>query len=138
MEGFQGAVLRVKLRRLPQWTERRREICRRYRELLAGARVDLPKEAPHVESANHLFVVYVDERDRVRSELEARGVQTAVHYPIPVHLQKAYEPLGLGAGSLPHTERACERVFSMPLFPEMSDEQVEFAARSLSDVAGPA
>ena len=138
MEGFQGAVLRVKLRRLPEWTARRREICRRYRELLAGARVDLPRDAPHTEPANHLFVVYADDRDRVREDLEAQGVQTAVHYPIPVHLQKAYAHLAVGAGSLPHTERACERVFSMPLYPEMGDEQVEAAATALSRVVGKA
>jgi dTDP-4-amino-4,6-dideoxygalactose transaminase len=134
MEGFQGAILRVKLKHLDAWTARRREICARYRELLAGARVDLLSEDPALQSAHHLFVVYVDERDRVRQELEARGVGTAVHYPTPIHLQKAYAGLGYRAGSFPHAERACRRVLCLPLFPELTDAQVEYVASSLKAI----
>jgi dTDP-4-amino-4,6-dideoxygalactose transaminase len=136
MDGFQGAVLRVKLKHLEEWTTRRLEIVRRYRERLAGARVTRPQDDPRGESAYHLFVVYVEERDRVRADLEARGVHTAIHYPVPIHLQKAYEWLGHGPGSFPNTERACDRVFSMPLFPEMTAEQAEYAAATLAEVAG--
>jgi dTDP-4-amino-4,6-dideoxygalactose transaminase len=136
MDGFQGAILRVKLKRLDQWTARRREIARRYEKLLAGARVTLPQDHPGGESVFHLFVVYVENRDAVRSALEARGVQTAIHYPRPLHLQKAYAGLGHGPGSFPNTERACERVLSLPLFPEMSDEQVEYAAGTLAEIVG--
>jgi dTDP-4-amino-4,6-dideoxygalactose transaminase len=136
MDGFQGAVLRVKMKRLEQWTARRRQICATYKKLLAGARLETPQDCAFAESVNHLFVVWVEERDRVRQELEARGVQTAIHYPVPIHLQQAYAALGYRAGSLPHTERACERAISMPLYPEMPDEHVEYAAAALKEIVG--
>ena len=134
MDGFQGAVLRVKLKHLDAWTARRLEICRLYRRLLAGAPVGIPQDPPQTEPVYHLFVVYVDNRDAVRSELEKRGVATAIHYPVPVHLQKAYAGLGHRPGSFPNTERACARVFSMPLFPEMTNEQAEYAAKTLLEI----
>jgi len=136
MEGFQGAVLRVKLRHLAAWTARRQEIARLYRARLAGARVDLPADDPNAESVYPLFVVYVDGRDRVREVLDARGVGTAIHYPRPIHLQAAYACLGHAPGSFPHAERACERVLSMPLFPEMTIEQAEYAAQALAEIVG--
>lgn len=135
MDGFQGAVLRVKLRHLDEWTAKRQELARLYRELLEGAPVDLPQDDPQSECAYHLFVAYATERDRVREELQARGVQTAIHYPRPVHLQRPYAALGYKPGSLPHTERACERVFSLPLFPELASAQVRYAAETLAEVA---
>jgi len=136
MEGFQGAVLRVKLRRLDGWIARRQEVARVYRARLAGARVEIPQDHPVGESVYHLFVVWVDARDRVREALAARGVGTAVHYPLPIHLQPAYGHLGHAPGSFPHAERACERVLSMPLFPEMTMEQAEHAAQTLRDIVG--
>jgi dTDP-4-amino-4,6-dideoxygalactose transaminase len=98
--------------------------------------VDLPEDSADADCCYHLFVAYVNERDKVRTALAEKGVQTAVHYPKPVHLQDAYQQLGYREGSLPHTERACARVLSMPLFPEMTDEQVEYAAQCLAEVAG--
>jgi dTDP-4-amino-4,6-dideoxygalactose transaminase len=136
MDGFQGAVLRIKLRHLPEWTRQRRAFAALYRKLLAGARVDFPADDPQSESVYHLCVAYVENRDAVRGELEKRGVQSAIHYPIPVHRQKAYAALGYGAGSLPRTERASDRVFSLPLFPEMTAAQVEFAAEQLRQIVG--
>jgi len=136
MDGFQGAVLRVKLKRLDEWTKRRQEICQLYRKLLAGARVEIPQDDPQNESVYHLFVVWVENRDAVRAGLEKRGVGSAIHYPVPVHLQKAYASLGHKPGDFPQTERASERVFSMPLFPEMTNEQAEYAAKMLIEVVG--
>lgn len=136
MDGFQGAVLRVKLKRLDGWTKRRQEICQLYRKLLAGARVEIPQDDPQNESVYHLFAIWVENRDNVRAELEKRGVGSAIHYPVPVHLQKAYASLGHKPGSFPHTERASERVFSMPLFPEMTNEQAECAAKTLIEIVG--
>lgn len=135
MNGFQGAVLNVKLKHLDEWTAQRRELSFAYREILAGSSVDLPQDSADADCVYHLFVAYVNQRDRVRQELEQRGVQTAVHYPIPVHLQDAFKHLGYGPGSLPHTERACQRVLSMPLFPEMFPEQVRYAGQCLAEVA---
>ncbi len=136
MDGFQGAVLRVKLKRLEQWNARRKEIAALYRSVLKGASVEIPADDPRDERVYHLFVVYVERRDAVRAALEARGVRTAIHYPRPVHLQPAFAALGFGLGSFPHAERACERVLSMPFFPEMTDEQVQYAAQQLADVVG--
>jgi dTDP-4-amino-4,6-dideoxygalactose transaminase len=136
MEGFQGAVLRVKLKRLEQWNARRKEIAALYRSVLQGAKVEIPPDDPRDERVYHLFVVYVERRDAVRAALEMRGVHTAVHYPRPVHLQPAFAALGFGPGSFPQAERACERALSMPFFPEMSDEQVRYSAEQLADIVG--
>jgi dTDP-4-amino-4,6-dideoxygalactose transaminase len=134
MDGFQGAVLNVKLKYLDRWTTQRQEFARLYRESLAGSRVRLPQDGAESESVYHLFTPWVENRDAVREELVRKGVQTAVHYPVPVHLQKAYSYLGYKPGSLPHTEKACSEVISMPLFPEMSREQVLYAAATLAQV----
>lgn len=136
MDGFQGAVLRVKLKKLADWTKKRQEFSRLYRKYLTGSKVVLPVDDSHCESVYHLFVVYVDNRDEVRDALTSCGVQTAIHYPRPVHLQAPYKALGYGAGDLPHTERACNRVLAMPLFPEMDSRQVEYAAQTLLRIAG--
>lgn len=134
MDGFQGVVLRIKLRHLEAWNAQRQELARRCRELLAGARVVLPQDDPQCECVYHLFVVYVENRDAVRDQLRRRSVQTAVHYPRPLHLQKPY--LSASRRRLPHTEWACERALSMPLFPEMTLEQVSYAAQALREAVG--
>ena len=136
MDGLQGAVLRIKLRRVEEWTAKRQEIARLYTRLLAGARVEMPQDDSHSECVYSLFPVYVENRDAVRAALEARGVETAVHYPKPVHLQESYAALGYQPGSFPHTELACERVLSLPMFPEMTTEQAAYAAETLAELAG--
>lgn len=136
MDGLQGAVLRVKLSRLENLNRRRQRLALLYRELLADAPVDLPQDDPQDECVYHLFAVYVDDRDRVRARLEARGVQTAIHYPRPLHLQKAYAGLAYRVGSFPNAEHACQRVLSMPLFPELTDDQVRQAATALTQTLG--
>ena len=118
MDGFQGAVLRVKLKHLDEWTGKRQEFSALYRKLLANARVEFPQDDPQNESVYHLFVVYVENRDAVRAALEARGVQSAIHYPVPLHLQAAYAALGHRRGAFPHAERlfasACSSVPCSP------------------------
>jgi dTDP-4-amino-4,6-dideoxygalactose transaminase len=136
MDGFQGAILRVKLRRLEAWNARRAQLAAIYRRILAGARLEMQEGEAASERVYHLFAVYADDRDAVRAQLEARGVHTAIHYPLPIHLQKAYQHLGYPRGSFPHAERACERVFGMPLFPELTDEQVIYAAQTLREIVG--
>jgi dTDP-4-amino-4,6-dideoxygalactose transaminase len=133
MDGLQGAVLRVKLKRLEQWNARRMEIAALYRHILQGAQVEILPDDPRDQRVYHLFVVYLERRDQVRAALQARGVHTAIHYPRPVHLQPAFAELGFGHGSFPHAERACERVLGMPFFPEMTDEQVRYAAEQLAE-----
>ena len=138
MDGFQGAVLRIKLRRLDEWIAARQARAELYRSMLLEAGLALPTDHPADESVYHLFVVYVDNRDFVRSALQESGVATSIHYPIPVHLQKAYSSLGYKPGDLRHAEQACNRALSLPLFPEMTFEQVEYVASTLVRIAGPA
>jgi len=136
MEGFQGAILRVKLPRLEQWNARRKELAEIYRRTLAGARVDLQDGSAASERVDHLLVVYVADRDAVRARLEERGVYTNIHYPLPIHLQRPYQSLGYQRGDLPQAERACARVISMPLYPEMTNEQAAYAAQTLRGIVG--
>ena len=137
MDGFQGAVLRIKLRRLDEWIAARQARAQLYRSMLLEAGLALPFDDPADESVYHLLVVYVDNRDFVRSALQESGVATSIHYPIPVHLQKAYSSLGYKPGDLPHAERACNRALSLPLYPEMTFEQVRYVASTLVRIAGP-
>jgi dTDP-4-amino-4,6-dideoxygalactose transaminase len=138
LDGFQGAILRIKLRRLDDCIARRQAHARLYRSLLQEVALGLPFDHPADESVYHLFVVYVDNRNFVRSALQESGVATSIHYPIPVHLQKAYSWLGYEPGALPHAERACNRALSLPLYPEMTFEQVRYVASTLVRIAGPA
>lgn len=135
MDGFQGAVLRIKLRRLDQWIASRRAHAQLYTSLLEDTGIDLPHDDPADESVYHVFVVYVDNREFVRAALEERGVATAIHYPVPVHLQRAYAGLGYRPGHFPQTERACTRALSLPLYPEMTVDQVRYVASTLVRIA---
>ncbi len=139
MDAFQGAVLGVKLRHLEAWTESRRRLADRYRDRLAGLPLALPAEAPGRRHVWHLFVARHPDRDRIRRGLEARGVQTGLHYPVPVHLQKAYEHLGHAPGDFPASERIARECFSLPMFPEMTTEQqdrvVDALRETLDEVA---
>jgi dTDP-4-amino-4,6-dideoxygalactose transaminase len=136
MDGFQGAILRIKLRRLEEWTMRRQELAALYRDLLAGTNVDLPEDDPDNECVNYVFVVYVDNRDSVQAALENRGIGTGIHFPIPLHLQKAYADLGYERGDFPLAEDACDRTLSLPIFPELTPAQVQHVAAALTDVVG--
>ena len=136
MEGFQGAVLQVKLKHFAEASARRREIAQTYRQLLSHARLNLPYDDPRDECAYHLFVVYVDRRDEVRSQLADRGIETAIHYPRPLHLQPAYADCGVPRGTLPHSERACNRVISLPFYPGLHPEQIENVANALREIVG--
>jgi dTDP-4-amino-4,6-dideoxygalactose transaminase len=134
MDALQGAVLGIKMKHLPRWTARRRELAERYLRLLRDLPLELPRVRPGCESAWHLFVVLHPERDRIRAELEARGVQTGLHYPVPVHLQPAYRFVGHAAGDFPVAERIGRECFTLPLFPEMTDAQQDAVADALADV----
>ncbi|HAM71018.1 MAG TPA: erythromycin biosynthesis sensory transduction protein eryC1 [Verrucomicrobiales bacterium] len=128
MEGIQGAVLRVKLRHLASWTEARRRVARRYHGLLAGTPLRLPVEAPGCESAWHLYVVRHPRRDALKAHLEANGVGCGLHYPLPLHLQKCYAPLGYKAGDFPVAEEAGRECLSLPIYPELTEGQQDRVA----------
>ena len=124
LEGLQGAVLRVKLRYLEAWTEARRACAGEYRRLLADSKVRVPQEMPYARHVYHIFAIRVDDRDSLQAHLHAKGIQTGIHYPIPVHLQKGYAHLGYLKGDFPEAERCADEILSLPIFPEMTNNQV--------------
>jgi dTDP-4-amino-4,6-dideoxygalactose transaminase len=136
MEGIQGATLSVKLKHLPAWNQRRRAIAHRYHELLKDTPLLLPREAGYAESVYHLYVVRHPLRDKLREHLAAKGVGTALHYPLPLHLQKCYAQLGYKAGDFPVAERAAGGCLSLPVYPELTDQQVEYVAASIREFMG--
>jgi dTDP-4-amino-4,6-dideoxygalactose transaminase len=138
MQGFQGAVLRIKLTRLHAWTTKRREIAAEYRRLLAGTRLEIPVDDPRDQCVYHQFVIYVANRGSIVKQLTERGIETAVHYPKPLHLQPAYSSLGYPAGTFPYAERACERVLSLPIYSTLTSEQVAYVGNSVREVVGSA
>jgi dTDP-4-amino-4,6-dideoxygalactose transaminase len=134
-DALQAAALRVKLRYLPSWNEARRHHASKYMELLAGEDgIVLPAVAEGCLPIWHLFVVQVDRRDEVQAALHERGVATALHYPVPLHLQKAYEHLGLGEGTFPVAEAYARRLLSLPMFPELTHEQIAYVCDNLRAV----
>jgi dTDP-4-amino-4,6-dideoxygalactose transaminase len=134
MDGFQGAVLGVKLKYLEQWTESRRRLAARYQQMLAGLPIELPTEAPERRHVWHLLVVLHPERDRIKKELEARGIHAGLHYPVPVHLQKAYRHLGYSAGAFPVSERIGRECLTLPLYPEMTDAQQDQVVQAMREI----
>jgi dTDP-4-amino-4,6-dideoxygalactose transaminase len=131
MEGIQGAVLGVKLRHLAAWTAARRRIARKYAELLRGTPLKLQSELPGCEGVWHLFVVRHPRRDELKAFLEQQGIGAALHYPVPLHLQKCYAGLGYQAGDLPVAEAAARECLSLPIYPELTDAQVEYVAQQI-------
>ncbi|HYM79336.1 MAG TPA: DegT/DnrJ/EryC1/StrS family aminotransferase [Candidatus Dormibacteraeota bacterium] len=136
MEGFQGAVLGVKLRHLQAWTESRRDVARQYNELLADCEVETPKEMPWAQHVYHVYTLRTDDRDRLQAALTAEGIQTGIHYPIPVHLQPAYSDLGYGPGAFPLAEAAAKQVLSLPLYPELPSRAVAEVAAVVRKAVG--
>jgi dTDP-4-amino-4,6-dideoxygalactose transaminase len=131
MEGFQGAILRVKLRHLEKWTETRRALAGKYDGMLASRGLDLPEEMPWARHVYHLYTLRSDGRDSLQSALLAEGIQTAIHYAVPAHLQPAYSNLGYGRGSFPQAEAAADKVLSLPIYPELSEEAVTIVAEAV-------
>ncbi len=129
MEAIQGAVLGVKLKHLDNWNMARRQHAAAYRRELADTGVRLLE--PDSSSAHHIFPLFTEQRDELRAHLEAAGVSTGVHYPIPVHLQPGFNNLGYQEGDLPQTERVCREVLSLPMYPELSNEIVMQIADSV-------
>lgn len=135
MEGLQGAILRVKLRHLEQWIETRRAIASRYIQQLANSGLSLPREMPLVRHVYHVYSLRAPDRDAFRSSLQEEGIQTAVHYAIPVHLQPAYADLGYPSGSFPESEAAANEVVALPIYPELNADQVEAVCHAVGKVA---
>ena len=125
MEGIQGAVLGVKLPHLAKWTSERQRVAKRYAELLKDTPLQLPHQPAHMESVWHLYVVRHPRRDELKAHLEANGVGCALHYPLPLHLQKCYAHLGYQAGDFPNTEKAARECLSLPIYAELTEAQIQ-------------
>jgi len=126
-----AAVLRAKLRSLERWTERRREIAALYGELLSGLEIVLPYEPDHATHMYRNYVVRAQNRDCVRHALAERGIPTGMHYVPPLHLQPVYSHLGYDRSDLPVTDRTGEEIFTLPMYPELTNTQVEEIAGAL-------
>lgn len=135
LDELQAAILRVKLRHLEAWNRRRRELAALYLRELGGCGVGLPREQPYARAVYHLFVARHPRRDALMAGLRERGVQTLIHYPIPLHLQPAFASLGGRPGDLPVVEAAAAEIFSLPLYPEMTDDQALCVVAAVRDLA---
>lgn len=132
LHAIQAAFLRVKLRHLNTWNERRRHVAALYYAALADVgEVELPREASYARHVYHLLVIRCDRRDDLQAHLTAQRIGTGLHYPLPLHLQPAFGHLKLRRGAFPVTERTAERLLSLPMFPEMTEAQVERVATAI-------
>jgi dTDP-4-amino-4,6-dideoxygalactose transaminase len=132
LDSIQAAILLVKLRYVDRWTEERRRNAAFYREALAGLPgIETPLERPDERSVYHTFVIQADRRDDLRAFLAERGVETAVHYAVPIHLQAAGRALGHAEGSLPVTERQAGRMVTLPVYPELGRKRLEYVAEQI-------
>ena len=133
LDELQATILRVKLRRLDAWNARRRALAQQYTTLLRDSGLQLPLDLPDGEHVYHLYVIRTPQREALRAFLHARDIGTLIHYPAPVHLQPAYADLGYGPGSLPETEAAAAQVLSLPLYPELREDEVAAVCAAIMD-----
>jgi dTDP-4-amino-4,6-dideoxygalactose transaminase len=131
MDGIQGAILRVKLRHLPAWTEARRERAAAYNDLLRGSDVIVPAEAPYSRHVYHVYAVRTAARDALQQLLGTAGVHTGIHYPVPIHLLPAHADLGYKVGDFPVSERLANEVLSLPMYAELSPADVQAVSETM-------
>jgi dTDP-4-amino-4,6-dideoxygalactose transaminase len=134
LDAIQAAVLSIKLKKLDEWNSRRRQAAAFYREALTDLPLDLPVEPEYAQHIYHLFVVRTPDRDMLFKELGARGIGVGLHYPIPLHLQQAYESFGYPKGSFPNAERSASSILSLPMHPDLSQAQVNLVAEACKEI----
>ena len=135
LDGLQGSILSAKLRHLDRWNDARRNHAHTYTKLLSGADgVITPYEADYAKHVYHIYAIRVNDRDMLISRLAERDIFCGIHYPVPVHLQQAYSSLGLGKGSFPIAEKCAEEFVSLPMFAELTGEQVEYVAQTIKEL----
>ena len=136
LDTIQASILRIKLKYLDESNENRRKNAQLYTRLFREKALDvvLPYEADYARHVYHIYAVRVKNRKEVREKLMDRDIQTLMHYPIPIHLQKAYEDLGHKKGDYPISEKCCEEIMSLPMFPELKEEEISYVVESLSDI----
>jgi dTDP-4-amino-4,6-dideoxygalactose transaminase len=136
LEGIQGAVLGVKLNHLDGWNDLRRKNADLYRKYLEGTEVKVPQEMPYAKHVYHVFCVRVKDRQKLMDFLKEKGVFTNIHYPIPIHLQKAYSFLGYNKGDFPVTEGSMDEILSLPMFAELTEEQIKYTTDCIREFYG--
>jgi dTDP-4-amino-4,6-dideoxygalactose transaminase len=134
LEGIQGGVLAVKLPHLDGWNDNRRVLAARYQELLAGSKVVTPKEMSYSHHVYHLYVIVVEDREALKRALSEQGIENGLHYPVPLHLQKAYAYLGYKEGDFPVSEHVAANHVSLPMYAELPIEHVEHVAKAVLEV----
>ncbi len=135
LDTLQAAVLRVKLQHIDAWNAARRQHAQLYHQLLKDSPVRLSVTADYAEPVYHLYIVRVEDRDGLQAHLHDHGIATGIHYPIPIHLQPAYRDLGYSRGDFPITERCAEQILSLPMYPELTPELIEYVANAVLDFA---
>jgi dTDP-4-amino-4,6-dideoxygalactose transaminase len=134
MDGMQAAILRAKLSHLDEWTEMRRRNAHLYNAGLSDLpQIKIPAEMPYAKHVYHLYVIRTSRRDELKTDLAKKGVATGLHYPIPLHLQRAFLPLGYREGSLPVTEMIARQIISLPMYAELDESQVEYICTSVRE-----
>ncbi len=134
MDGFQAAILNVKLNYLDDWNEDRRQNAYYYNELLSGLEnIITPIEMPYGKHIYHLYVVRVNEREKFQTFLKESQIGTSIHYPIPLHLQRAYQYLGYKEGDFPVAEKVAKEVISLPMFPELTKHEIEYVCEKIKE-----
>jgi dTDP-4-amino-4,6-dideoxygalactose transaminase len=135
LDAIQAGILRIKLRQLPEWNEKRRQSAALYYRLLKDVSgISLPYEPPWSKSVYHVYVIKLNDRDKIQKELANRGIATALHYPVPLHLQNAYNYLGFKVGDFPVAEECAQRILSLPMFAELTQAQIEYVAQNLKEL----
>lgn len=134
MDGIQGAVLGVKMKYLAEWTESRRKNAEKYRNVLHDIpQIVVPKEMKYAKHVYHLFVILAERRDALMNYLHERGIATGLHYPVPLHLQECFKGLGYSKGGFPVSEQYADQLLSLPMFAELTDEQIEYVGQAIKD-----
>jgi len=136
MDGIQGAVLSVKLKHLDKWNSRRQQIAKRYREGIVNAAIKMQQPQQDAESVYHLFVITVENREAWMKHLNERNIFPGMHYPLPCHLQKAYSHLGYKKGDFPNAEYLSERCLSLPMYPELTDDEAQQVIEAVNEFKG--
>ncbi|MBN1905424.1 MAG: DegT/DnrJ/EryC1/StrS family aminotransferase [Deltaproteobacteria bacterium] len=134
LDAIQAGVLRIKLKRLKAWNDARRKNVAIYNELLSKINgITTPVEAKGMESVYHIYLILVDDRDGLQKHLAGKGIGTGLHYPVPLHLQKAYANMGFKEGDFPVSEKVAKRLLSLPMFAELTKEQIEYVCESIKE-----
>ncbi|MBU1061716.1 MAG: DegT/DnrJ/EryC1/StrS family aminotransferase, partial [Candidatus Omnitrophica bacterium] len=134
LDTLQAAILRVKLKHLDEWNEKRRKNAHLYTKLFKEKGLDLvlPYEADYVKHVYHIYVVRIKNREEVVEQLMDKGIRTLIHYPIPIHLQAAYKELGYKKGDFPIAEKCCEEVLTLPMYPELGEQEIRYVLDTFS------